>query len=108
MIIIMRRIFALSYKNGKDILPPCLLSELQKYIQGELIYIPREENERMGWGEANGTRNALKERNHEICRLHREGTDLEELISRYNLSEDSIRKIVVKMNKQLKKATLEG
>lgn len=90
----------MSYKNGKDILPPYLLSELQKYIQGELIYVPREENTRKGWGESNGTRDALQERNFEIYRLYREGTNLEDLISLYNLSEDSIRKIIIKMNKK--------
>jgi Mor family transcriptional regulator len=105
---IVRRIYTLSYKNGKDILPPYLLSELQKYIQGEIIYIPREENTRKGWGENNGTRHALLERNHEIYRLFREGTNVEELISLYNLSEDSIRKIIIKMNKQLKKASVSG
>lgn len=32
----------MSYKNGKDILPPNLLKQLQNYIQGEIIYVPRK------------------------------------------------------------------
>lgn len=92
----------MSYKNGKEILPSYLLEELQKYIQGELIYIPRQENTRKGWGENNGTKSALQERNNEIYRLFREGVNVEQLISLYNLSEDSIRKIIIKMNKQIK------
>ena len=41
----------MSYKNGKDFLPPSLLKELQNYIQGELVYIPKIEQTRAGWGE---------------------------------------------------------
>jgi Mor family transcriptional regulator len=90
----------LSYKNGKDILPPELLEELQKYIQGELIYIPKGENPRTGWGESNGTRKFINERNNEIFRLYRNGLSITKLVERYNLSEDSIRKIIVKINKE--------
>lgn len=77
-------------------LPPHLLKELQKYIQGELIYIPKQTNQRAGWGEANGSRLALAERNEEIYRLYEEGYSFEELEQTYNLSMDSIRKIVYK------------
>ncbi|GIN72679.1 hypothetical protein J14TS2_31540 [Bacillus sp. J14TS2] len=86
----------MSYKNGKEVLPPHLLKELQKYIQGELIYIPKQTNQRVGWGEANGSRLALAKRNEEIYRLYREGQSFEELEQTYNLSMDSIRKIVYK------------
>lgn len=58
------------YKNGKDILPEKLLRELQKYIQGETIYIPKTE-ERKGWGESNGTKRAIRERNLEIYKLYK-------------------------------------
>ncbi|KRG12592.1 CD3324 family protein [Lederbergia galactosidilytica] len=86
----------MSYKNGKEVLPPHLLKELQKYIQGELIYIPKQTNQRVGWGEANGSRLALAKRNEEIYRLYREGQSFEELEQTYNLSVDSIRKIIYK------------
>lgn len=86
-------------------LPPHLLKELQKYIQGELIYIPKQISQRAGWGEANGSRIALAKRNEEIYRLYREGQSFEELEQTYNLSMDSIRKIVYKtreMNSEIK------
>ncbi|MEK4301570.1 CD3324 family protein [Oceanobacillus sp. FSL W8-0428] len=95
----------MSYKNGKEVLPPHLLKELQKYIQGELIYIPKQTSQRAGWGEANGSRIALDKRNEEIYRLYREGRSFEELEQTYNLSMDSIRKIVYKtreMNGEIK------
>lgn len=37
------------YLNASDILPDELLREIQKYTQGEAIYIPREQ-ERRKWG----------------------------------------------------------
>ncbi len=91
----------MGYKNGKDVLPLELLHELQKYIQGELVYIPREENIRAGWGENNGTRSAIQERNTEIYRLYEKGARVKELVDRYHLSEDSIRKIIVKTGREL-------
>ncbi|MFZ5353060.1 MAG: CD3324 family protein [Bacillota bacterium] len=98
-----RRKLSLSYKNGKDILPERLLKELQKYIQGELIYIPKNDNVRAGWGENNGTRKLISQRNHEIYMLYKNGYTVYELTDRYSLSEDSIRKIISKTNKELTK-----
>ncbi|NLC44451.1 MAG: hypothetical protein GX783_09245 [Clostridiales bacterium] len=90
----------MGYKNGKDVLPCELLQELQKYIQGELIYIPKEDNTRAKWGENNGTRQLIKKRNQEIHRLYRKGLQVQDLVTRYHLSEDSIRKIISKMSQE--------
>ena len=86
----------MSYKNGRDILPERLLKELQKYVQGELIYIPRTEKERAPWGEINGTRAMMDERNRSICCLYKQGVGVRSLMEEFNLSEDSIRKIIWK------------
>jgi Mor family transcriptional regulator len=86
----------MSYKNGKDFLPPSLLKELQKYIQGELVYIPKTGQTRAGWGENNGTRKLIEKRNREIYQMYKNGATVVELIQRFHLSEDSIRKIIVK------------
>lgn len=91
----------MNYRNGKDILPTELLKELQKYIQGELIYIPKKDEGRAAWGEMNGTRVLIDKRNREIYRLYKTGTDIESLGESYNLSEDSIRKIIFKTKRQL-------
>ena len=90
----------MGYKNGKDVLPHELLHELQKYIQGELVYIPKEDNVRAGWGENNGARSEIRKRNHEIYRLYTKGARIIELVNRYHLSEDSIRKIIVKTSRE--------
>ncbi|MEW9699736.1 CD3324 family protein [Paenibacillus sp. SI8] len=86
----------MSYKNGKDVLPPNLLKQLQEYIQGEIVYIPKKEQKRAGWGENNGTRIIIERRNREIFRLYQNGSTVMELIKVFHLSEDSIRKIIVK------------
>jgi Mor family transcriptional regulator len=86
----------MTYKNGKDILPPSLLKQLQDYIQGEIVYIPKKNKERAGWGENNGTRLIMERRNKEIYHMYKNGSTVMELIHRYHLSEDSIRKIIVK------------
>jgi Mor family transcriptional regulator len=86
----------MSYKNGRDILPPSLLKQLQDYIQGEIIYIPKKEQKRAGWGENNGTRQYMEQRNQEIYSYYCKGWTMKDLIMHYHLSEDSIRKIIVK------------
>jgi Mor family transcriptional regulator len=97
---IKRRNFILCYKNGKDVLPSALLKELQKYIQGEIIYIPKEDKARSAWGSNNGTREILRLRNIEIYNSHKNGTKISALTESYNLSEDSIRKIIFNMNNE--------
>lgn len=82
------------YKNGGLILPPDLLNQVQEYIQGEVIYVPKKGLERAGWGQKNGARTALRERNREIRASFRQGRPVPELVALYCLSEDSIRKIL--------------
>ena len=86
----------MEYKNGKEVFPLSLLKELQKYIQGELIYIPKENSQRAGWGEINGSRQMITRRNNEIYRLYKEGWSFEDLEQEYSLSNESIRKIIYK------------
>ncbi|GAA0372501.1 CD3324 family protein [Bacillus horti] len=86
----------MQYKNGKEVFPPSLLNELQQYIQGELIYIPKKKQHRAGWGEMNGTRQYMTRRNQEIYELYREGCSFEKLEQKFSLSKDTIRKIIYK------------
>jgi Mor family transcriptional regulator len=94
------------YKNGKEVLPAWLLKELQEYIQGDLIYIPRKEDKKAGWGELSGARVDIRKRNAEIYYLYKNGINLLELTQKFHLSEDSIRKIIANNNKELIHGTL--
>lgn len=84
----------MTYRNGKDLLPSDLLSLIQQYIEGEIIYIPRKTENRAGWGEVNGTRLKMRRRNLEILRLYRSGMTVEELAEKFHLSDYSIRKVI--------------
>lgn len=91
----------MAYRNGRDVLPAELLVQLQKYIEGEIIYIPRKDEGRLGWGEASGTRKMLDKRNREIYSLYKNGVKMKELVERFHLSEDSIRKILCKVSRSV-------
>ena len=83
----------MKYRNAQDILPDKLLKELQQYVSGETINIPNAKSKKE-WGSVSGTRSFYKQRNESIRQLHRQGKTLEELAEEFNLSVDSIRKIV--------------
>jgi len=83
----------MKYKNAQEILPDRLLKELQQYVSGETIYVPNIQ-EKKQWGEASGARNYYKQRNKEIREKYHSGSSFEKLADEYNLSVDSIRKII--------------
>lgn len=82
------------YKNGRDVLPPELLAEVQKYLDGELIYIPKNENSKASWGSLSGSKENVIKRNRNITEKYVNGTTIAELQEEYCLSESSIRKII--------------
>jgi len=84
----------LKYKSASDILPQEILDEVQKYIEGELVYIPRADGSRKKWGEKSGARRQLSIRNDKIRAEHKNGCNIAELADKYYLSESSIKKIV--------------
>lgn len=84
----------MKYKNAKTILPERLFKELQQYVQGEIIYVPRNGSIKAGWGVSNGTREKYSLRNNEIIMLYRNGISKEVIADRYHLSEYSIKKII--------------
>jgi len=85
----------LKYANARDELPPELFDEVQEYLGGQLIYVPKKE-ERACWGANSGTRRELEERNREILLQYEQGIRVPGLMERFCLSESSIRKIVQK------------
>ena len=51
----------MKYKNARDILPPELISQIQKYAAGKLLYIPKEDDS-TPWGTLSGAKLALKKK----------------------------------------------
>jgi Mor family transcriptional regulator len=83
----------MKYKNASQILPDELLKEVQKYAEGQAIYVPRG-NQRKKWGENSGGRTFFLQRNEEIRNKYRHKVPMEDLAEEYSLSYDTIRKIV--------------
>lgn len=83
----------MKYRNAAHILPDELLREIQRYTEGEAIYIPKREEKRR-WGEGSGARQYYEERNAKIREEYKNGKTIAELSENYHLSIESIRRIV--------------
>ncbi|HOV25642.1 MAG TPA: CD3324 family protein [Pseudobacteroides sp.] len=84
----------MSYKNAINILPDDLLEAIQKYIDGEYIYIPRKSSNKKAWGSNTTTRKELQQRNMQIYDDYLAGFSMHELSEKYFLSLKSIQRIV--------------
>ncbi len=86
----------MKYRKASEIFPDELLKEIQKYSSGELVYIPKK-TEREHWGSSSGAKTFYVQRNNEIRSKYRhERKGINELAEEYNLSPETIRKIVYK------------
>ena len=84
----------MSYVNADDVLPKDLIGEIQKYVDGKLIQIPRKDENSLSWGEPNGTQDTLAERNQTIVNSYYSGQTIAELGKVYFLSEKRIQGII--------------
>lgn len=84
----------MKYVKANTVLPDTLVREIQKYVQGEYIYIPAELKKRKKWGENSGNRQYINNRNETIKRRHKNGDKITELAEEFFLSVHSIKKII--------------
>jgi Mor family transcriptional regulator len=89
----------MKYVRIDRILPDDLVKEIQKYIQGEYIYIPSLPGKRKRWGEKSKSRDYIKARNAEILNQYIGGQSISNLVEEFFLSDSSIKKIVYKKDK---------
>ncbi|SDN15392.1 hypothetical protein SAMN05518871_103449 [Psychrobacillus sp. OK028] len=85
----------MSYKKAKNLLPSELVELIQKYVDGEYIYIPRKEDNKKNWGSSTATRRELELRNSSIYFDYLSGIDIATLGVKYYLSSKSIQRIVL-------------
>lgn len=85
----------MKYTNAADILPRELVEEIAKYVDGGLLYIPKQDGF-CSWGEKSGSQSYFAERNKKIKLLYQQGKALEVLSKEFGLSYETIRKIVRK------------
>ena len=84
----------MSYAKAEEVLPKELVEEIQRYVDGKLLYIPRKSENSFSWGEKSGTRKNLAKRNQTIVQRYHSGETVEELSRFYFLSEKRIRGIL--------------
>ena len=87
------------YVKAETLLPNSLVKEIQKYVQGEYIYIPSQGTTRRKWGEKTGNRDHILNRNKDIRQKYERGYTISALSEEYFLSVDSIKKIIYAKNK---------
>lgn len=87
----------MSYKRADDILPESILEVLQKYVGGEMIYVPKKKECRKRWGSNTGANEKLRLRNEQIFDQYQKGISTKELARRYYLTEKSIQRILRNM-----------
>ena len=86
----------MSYINANNILPMELINEIQKYVQGVNLYIPKIPEMKKT---DNSYKRELYERNKEIYDLFQAGNKVSELVKMYYLSDKSIYRILGQMKK---------
>jgi len=84
----------MKYIKACDILPKCLLEEIQKYAEGCIVYIPNKSGNRKAWGHMTDTKSELAIRNAQIRVDFKDGILLDKLSENYSLSVESIKKII--------------
>ncbi|MEH7418728.1 CD3324 family protein [Neobacillus drentensis] len=84
----------MNYINANKVLPEKLIVEIQKYVQGETLYIPKRETEYRKWGTSSGGRHLIDRRNAAIRNSFISGSCIQQLAEEYYLSTETIKKIV--------------
>lgn len=87
----------MKYKNANDVLPKELLVLVQEYVQGEYIYVPVKDKHIEQF--PTDYKTELEKRDAHIYTTYLEGMSNKQLSQIYNLSESSIRRIIVKQRK---------
>ncbi len=84
----------MSYINAEKVLPARLIEEIRSYTGDGLVYIPPDKSIRREWGSKSGAKQMLEERNNEIRLKKSSGVTVSRLAEEYNLSEDTIKRIL--------------
>lgn len=89
----------MSYSNARDIFPDEILEIIQNYVDGEYIYIPKKDENKIAWGELTKTKNELLNRNAKIYTDYLKGMSTRSLSERYFLSPKTIQRIILEEKK---------
>jgi Mor family transcriptional regulator len=84
----------MKYEKAQNVLPNSIIKQIQKYIDGGYIYIPRKDENKKSWGENTETKSYLECRDNEIFDKYSSGVAVKILAQQYFLTESSIRRII--------------
>ena len=84
----------MGYLKALEILPADIIKQIQEYVDGEAIYIPRIKESKREWGSRTNTRAILETRNKNVYEDYLAGMSLTQLAKKYFLVEKSIQRIV--------------
>lgn len=84
----------MGYIKAEEILPLEVIELIQKYVDGQNIYIPRKADNRAAWGSGTTIRSELCVRNQQIYSDYVSGKSIPALAECYYLSVKSIQRII--------------
>ena len=91
----------MSYASARDIFPEDILKIIQQYVDGECIYIPKKEENKIAWGELTQGKNEIFHRNVSIYQDYLAGISTQRLSEKYYLSPKTIQRIISQKKKKL-------
>lgn len=89
----------MSYAKARDIFPDEVLEIIQNYLEGEYIYIPKKEENKIAWGELTQSKKELLNRNVRIYEDYLTGMSTQSLSEKYYLSLKTIQRIILQKKK---------
>jgi len=84
----------MGYIKAFEILPIEIIEQVQKYVDGGIIYIPKREGQKKSWGENTDTKRVLSIRNASIYADYDNGMTTRQISEKYFLAEKSIQRII--------------
>ena len=90
----------MKYVNAKDVLPKELIEQLQDYVQGYYVYIPKKEDTIKSPDKKTDYRIELEKRNAHIYLKHLQNWSHGQIAKLYHLSLPSIRRIIFEQRKR--------
>lgn len=84
----------MKYIKADAILPESLLAEIQEYVQGQNLYIPKPKNAYAKWGTRSGSKKKIEDRNNNMKQSFYEGKSVQEIANEHYLSVETVKKIV--------------
>ena len=85
----------MSYINIYDVLPKEIVEQIQEYVDGVKVYIPKKADNHKSWGSNTDTKQLVSSRNHQIRLEHQNGLTVSELAHDNRLNNTKAPKLLI-------------